>query len=145
MSSDLSSILGTKGGALVFHHDGRDYHVSHLTQAIKKKFENWLKQNAISCLAEMRDLLPAEEYEREKAGVLEAAVQGRFGYHGKLAVEALQTPAGILQQMALLFGCDESEMSRLMMERTEEVKMIADVIIRESLPRTQQSATEKNA
>lgn len=119
-------------GFQTFHHNGRTYKVSRLTQEKKDQFSDISKAKAIAAVVASKKYLPAEEYQETLNEVIDAAPH-RFAFHSPFTEKALKTHGGVMQLACVLFGCDEAEMVTLFQERRDDVRAVLDLILKESV------------
>lgn len=118
-----------------FEHKGKTYTISHITGDVQAEFEKWVKQNAIKTLVLSKPYLPPDEYEADKKEFYSKLHTGGFDFVSDICVKALDTPAGGLKMMSLLFGCSKDEMMELVKDRGEEIKLLFETIKVESQPK----------
>ncbi len=116
----------------VFEHGGKRYVVSRLTREKKKAFAASMKTRALKAVLGLKDIVSDEEYAAAYNAALERVASGAFDFHSTFTQQALRTPGGVTALAAILFGCDEDEMTKLFVERRDDVKVMLDVALKES-------------
>lgn len=131
MGLTVSAALGT---TYPFSHKGKDYEVSLVTRGKKIAYEKRLMAQAQQGVLALRDATPDEEWRKLWDELTNRIAAGVYRYHGRACSESLKTEEGALGMAALLFGCDEEEMTMLLLERGPEVNALLKIVYAESVP-----------
>jgi hypothetical protein len=141
--SELSSALG---GSVPNHQivcNGKTYHVSLITQAVKVAFERTLYQKAREALGSVRDISPPVYYEKKLDALLESYQQGKFAMESEFGKKAMANPGGGIMLLSLLMGetrgntiipLPETEIMAIAVQVPDEASMILRTVMRESFP-----------
>lgn len=132
---NLSAILATKARPYVLECDGVKYPISHLTQAKKTEFERWLKRQVLADLELEKDFFDGETWQKGLEKFRRDSTSALYSFHGDVAEQALNTPAGGLIVAQILFGQPQEKMLELFAKKGDEVRHLLDLVMAESLPR----------
>lgn len=132
---NLSSILATKAAPYTLEVDGVVYPISHLTQAKKAEFERWLKRETLKELELEREFFDGETWEKGLREFRKNASSALYSFHGDLASEALDSPAGSLVIAQILFGQPEDKILEIFAKKGSEARQLLSLVLAESLPR----------
>lgn len=121
--------------SLKLEFNGKVYRPKFIVQAIKAKFESWLKAKVQD---EILSLPPAErelklELLREHA---DNVASGKYGFHTDLAKKAMESPAGGIALLSLVFDCSEEEVMELMLAKGDEAKALLEQVKAQSFPKS---------
>ncbi len=132
--SAWSQALGAESSPFTLTHNGRVYHVSLITQAVKTAYEKWLWGRAQDLAFSWRNKMASEEYSAHLKVLGDDYLNGEYDFTSEKAAKALKTIPGALALTAILFGVTEVEMVALTVERGPEIKELLSLVMRESLP-----------
>ena len=130
----LSETIGTHAGGMEFHAaDGRKHKVKPLTLALLGQFEKWLEGRALKSIMGQKELL-GEDFSTALSVVSGDIVAGKYAFGGASCATALQSVPGSICLISLMLGVDEIRASHLISTQAEEIKVIMEAMVAESMP-----------
>jgi hypothetical protein len=133
-TTPLTHVLGAQAPG---HHvvlGDKVYTARPITQKVKAGFERWLERRVIRGFLAAQDGDDPDTFRRAVEIVADRVAEGKYAFHGKVSRQVLETEDGMLALSALIFGCDESEVIELMVQKGPEVGAILALTLRESFP-----------
>jgi hypothetical protein len=134
----LNQYMSTNATALVSSHpfefNGKTYHVSLITQAVKIAFEEKLFGISKEGIRIMKDMLTPEQYVEQVMKLHDKFINGHFTMESELGQSKLKTVQGILMLASIMFGVEEMEMITIISSQPAEVQALIQQIMKESLP-----------
>lgn len=130
----MSTTAVALGAAHEFAHGGKVYQVRLVDQDVKIAFQKYLLRKAKEALAGFKDCYTPEEYRAGLESLRAEYEQGGFDFVSPRTANSLQTYAGMLHLVTLIFGVDEAEALSLLATAREEVNALVETVLRESFP-----------
>ena len=130
--STVSRTLGAHAAPLTVEHAGKVYPARPISQKVKSAFERWLQARVLTPAQELAIQNPAMTGAMQV--VLDRIDEGRYSFHGKVAMEAIRTPDGFFALSSLVFELDPDQTAELVMAKPVEVGNVVAQLIRDSFP-----------
>jgi hypothetical protein len=131
---NVADALGAHGPGWTIQHNGKIYRAQPITQKVKANFERWLSQRVLSEFLAAQEVVGGR-YLDAVGVVADRIALGHYGFHGPVAMKAMQTPEGVFALSKIVFSCSEEEMIALFSEKGAEVKTIMKLVFAASFPK----------
>jgi hypothetical protein len=135
---NVGDALGGNGSGWSIEHGGKTYRARVISQKVKAAFETWLSQRVLRQFLSAQDA-GSKDYEQAVGVVADRIALGRYGFHGPVAQQAMQSPEGVFALTRLVFECTEEELVALLAERGTEVNTIMKLVFARSFPQVRSS------
>ena len=124
--------LGRSAAPYTINHNGRAFEFRALGQVEKSALRAWL-------IKRMRDtvclIYEGDDRGRELRQLTADALAGVYDFGGKVSVEAMGTPEGVIQLASILAGATPDDVLELYTARKDELKQTLELAVAESLRR----------
>lgn len=136
----ISETIGTQAKGIVFTaKDGNSHRVKPLNLALMGQFEKWLESRALKSVIQHKETLGAS-FQDAISAVSSDIIAGRYAFGGPDCQRALQSVPGMIALTCLMLDIDEVRAKYLIQNEAEELKIVMDQVILESMPRTEGNA-----
>jgi len=127
--SELTASLATPH---TFTHKDKTYTVSLITQEIQAKFEQLQFARACEAAKKLRVCMDKDEYHDHLQSLNENYISGHYSMKSQHGIEFAQSNTGMISLCSLLWGCDEQEMTNLLIACKDEIAALLDLVVKES-------------
>ena len=121
--------------------DGADIGPTRVPLALLGQFEKWLEGRALKSIMAQKELL-GEDFSTALSVVSGDIVAGKYAFGGASCATALQSVPGSICLISLMLGVDEIRASHLISTQAEEIKVIMEAMVAESMPEGKPIAAE---
>lgn len=141
MSNGVSELLNVPGeGSLSIQFNGKTYTAGLITQKVKADFEKRMERKALDAIFKVKDLLDPVEFREAVSGVTRDIAAGIYSFGSERSIQALSTPAGTCSFASILFNAPEAEIEQLVMAKSDEFKIVMDLVREKSYPNAQKAS-----
>jgi hypothetical protein len=133
----VSETIGNHAGGLTFTaRDGQTHRVRPLDLALMGRFEKWLESRALKAVIDHRETFGGA-FQEAVSAVSSDIIAGRYAFGGPDCQRALQSAQGMIALVGLMLGVDDIRARYLVTNEAEELKVVVDQMIQESMPRSE--------
>lgn len=135
MSNGVGELLNIPGeGSLTIEYNGKKYTAGLITQKVKAEYEKKLEKKALDSIFKIKDMLDPVEFREAISGVTRDIAAGVYSFGAERCIQSLSTPAGTCMFSSLLFSVPEQEIESLVMAKSDEFKLVMDLVREKSYP-----------
>lgn len=138
----LSETIGSNANGLTYQaKDGQKHKVKPLTLGLMGQFEKWLESRALKSIVDHKATL-GESFQSAISAVSSDIIAGRYAFGGADCNRALQSLPGMIALVSIMLGVDEIRAKYLVENEAQELKVVMDQMISESMPRQEEGNGE---